>query len=86
MFLHLGYDVSVSTRDIIAIYDYVGFFVKDNPDNKRYFARCKAEGKVADDGFDGPRQVHRHHEGQDLPVRHLHTRPQEPHARDLRYG
>lgn len=46
MFLHLGNDVSVRTRDIIAIYDYVGFFVKDNPDNKRYFARCKAEGKV----------------------------------------
>lgn len=46
MFLHLGNDVSVRTRDIIAIYDYVGFFVKDNPDNKRYFERCKAEGKV----------------------------------------
>lgn len=24
MFLHLGNDVSVRTRDIIAIYDYVG--------------------------------------------------------------
>ena len=40
------YNYAVRTRDIIAIYDYVGFFVKDNPDNKRYFARCKAEGKV----------------------------------------
>ena len=79
MFLHLGNDVSVRTRDIIAIYDYVGFFVKDNP------VQSRGEG-VADDGFDGPRQVHRHHEGQDLPVRHLHTRPQEPHACDLRYG
>ena len=46
MFLHLGNDVSVRTRDIIAIYDYVGFFVKENQDNMRYFARCKAEGKV----------------------------------------
>lgn len=46
MFLHLGNDVSVRTRDIIAINDYVGFFVKENQDNMRYFARCKAEGKV----------------------------------------
>ena len=46
MFLHLGNGVSVMTRDVIAIYDYMGFFIKDVPENKRYLQRCQKEGRV----------------------------------------
>ena len=46
MFLHLGNGVSVRTRDVIAIYDYMGFFIKDVPDNRHYLQRCQKEGRV----------------------------------------
>ncbi len=46
MFLHLGNGVSVRTRDVIAIYDYMGFFIKDVPDNQHYLQRCQKEGRV----------------------------------------
>ncbi|MFV0636642.1 extracellular matrix regulator RemB [Mitsuokella sp. WILCCON 0060] len=46
MFLHLGNGVSVLTRDVIAIYDYMGFFIKDVPDNQHYLQRCQKEGRV----------------------------------------
>lgn len=46
MFLHLGNGVSVRTKDIIAIYDYMGFFIKDIPENQHYLQICQKEGRV----------------------------------------